>query len=378
MKPIIVPGPTPLANERIIATLYPRIEPDEQAREEPAKEEPAASEPNGVPLTVAQWLARDLEAPDYVLSEMLSSTSRALLVAPTGLGKTMFSLTLAAHMSAGKNFLRWKVPRKVRVLYVDGEMSRRLLNKRLADVIRRLGIAPDTLFVLSHEDIEGFSPLNAPEGQAQIEAFITKIGGVDFIVCDNIMSLVGGDQKDEEGWRQILPWVRDLTRRSIGQLWIHHTGHDETRSYGTKTREWQLDTVMHMERVERADTDVSFTLSFRKARERTPDNRADFQDVTVALVNDEWMHNGTAPSPKRRPLSPMARKFFEAFTNAPTSVFDGRLSVTSKDWQAECIVLGLIDKAAKEASARALYSKYRRELVAASYVACSGDLTWRL
>jgi hypothetical protein len=34
--------------------------------------------------------------------------------------------------------------------------------------------------------------------------------------------------KDEEPWQDTLPWIRSLTNRSIGQLWVHHTGHEET------------------------------------------------------------------------------------------------------------------------------------------------------
>lgn len=356
-----------------IVQAAPLWEPEAEATAE--AEAPAES----APLTVEEWLGRDIPSPDFLMSELLSTTSRVLLVAPTGLGKTMVALSLGAYMSSGRDFLHWKSRRPARVLYIDGEMSRRLLKQRLADVVRRLGERPQELFILSHEDIPNFAPLNTPEGQAQIEVFITKIGGVDFIVFDNIMSLIGGDQKDEEGWRQTLPWVRDLTRRGIGQMWIHHTGHDETRSYGTKTREWQLDTVIHLERVERADTDVSFRLGFRKARERTPDNRDDFQEVTVALVNDEWMHEGGSKSTKTGPISPMARKFLDALSNVvTTTTFQGWKAVTTKAWQSECVVLGLIDKDDKPASARALFSRYRRELIAARYVACNGDLTWRL
>ena len=38
---------------------------------------------------------------------------------------------------------------------------------------------------------------------------------------------------DEEAWAQALPWVKSLTKRGIGQLWVHHTGHDESKGYGT-------------------------------------------------------------------------------------------------------------------------------------------------
>jgi hypothetical protein len=104
------------------------------------------------------------------------------------------------------------------------------------------------------------------------------------------MCLLAGDMKEAEPWAAVMPWVRSLTRRRIGQLWLHHTGHDESRSYGDKTKEWQRDTVMHMEAIERADADVSFALEFRKARERTPATR---------LRSPSSAMNGRLMSPRR-------------------------------------------------------------------------------
>ena len=62
----------------------------------------------------------------------------------------------------------------------------------------------------------------------------------------------------------MLPLVTALTANGIGQLWVHHTGHDTTKGYGTKTREWQMDTVIHLTEITRPDTDVSFSLTFPK------------------------------------------------------------------------------------------------------------------
>ena len=50
----------------------------------------------------------------------------------------------------------------------------------------------------------------------------------DLIIFDNIMSLTVSDLRDEEGWKAIMPWIKSLTARRIGQLWIIHTGHDKT------------------------------------------------------------------------------------------------------------------------------------------------------
>jgi RecA-family ATPase len=209
-------------------------------------------------LPLVDWLERDLPPADPLLGHWLTTTSRVLMQAPTGLGKSMFGIALAMRVAAGFPFLRWDERRQCNVLYIDGEMSNRLLKQRLVDEHKRLGVVPAGFHALSHEDVENFAPLNTPEGQNLIEAAIAKVGGAELVIFDNVMSLLAGNMKETEQWAATLPWVRALTGKKIGQLWLHHTGHDETRGYGDKTREWQMDTVLFGERVEREDTDVSF------------------------------------------------------------------------------------------------------------------------
>jgi hypothetical protein len=331
------------------------------------------------PLTLDDWLNRDLPEPDFLLGNWLTTTSRVLINAPTGIGKTMLGIGMGMGSSAGSGFLHWRGIRPARVLFIDGEMSRRLLKQRLADEVARLGARPVGMNVLSHEDIDGFAPLNTPQGQAQIEYQIKRMGGADLIVFDNIMSLIAGDHKDEEGWRNTLPWVRSLTRRCIGQIWLHHTGHDETRGYGTKTREWQMDTVLHLDEIKRPDADVSFQITFRKARERTPANRADFDDLKVALVNDQWTWQA-AEGARKGSVSPQTMKFFDALVNATIGNSAGMFNcptATIEEWRAECFKIGLLDRD-KLHSARTLFSKHKLALIAANWIACNETMAWTL
>ena len=338
--------------------------------------------PAFLPLSIDEWLDRLLPEPDYLMGHWLTTTSRALMNAATGLGKTMFAMGLGMAVADGTDFLHWRGTNKpARVLYIDGEMSRRLLKKRIAEEVDRRGSIPETFYALSHEDIEGFAPLNTPAGQDCIERIINGLEGVDLIIFDSIMCLTVGEMKGEIAWAQITPWVRRITKEGIGQIWVHHTGHDETRGYGDKTREWQMDTVTHLEGVKREDTDVSFSHQFRKARERTPDTRADFRDVRVALVENRWQHDAVDA---QRPghIAPLAQKFLDALLNVlageGTARVGSRKAATTDAWKAECATLGVLDPERNAHSARTLFAKHRRELVAANRVACEGDLSWTL
>jgi RecA-family ATPase len=132
---------------------------------------------NAAPLTLTEWLDRDLPEPDRLLGDWLTTTTPAMFVAPTGLGKTILGLGLFLALGRGEGFLHWKAGRECRVLYVDGEMSRRLMKRRLKDAVRRVGgVRPDGLIVLSKEDFEDMPPLNTPQGQRWTDDFIEMDG----------------------------------------------------------------------------------------------------------------------------------------------------------------------------------------------------------
>jgi hypothetical protein len=243
---------------RLVRDIYGKEAEQQDARDgeaDPLQQQPiddddwASINPNL--LTGMHWLTRDIPEPDFMLGELLSTTSRSELIGPTGIGKTNVLIAMALAVADGHDFLHWRGCGKPRqVLYIDGEMSRRLTKKRLADAARRHGSMPPTFHCLNREDFQDLPPLNTENGQKFIDAAIEAISGADCVIFDNVQALLSGDMKDEEPWQQTLSWIRDLTRRGVGQIWAHHTGHDETHGYGSKTREWQLDTVALLERIE--------------------------------------------------------------------------------------------------------------------------------
>jgi len=294
-----------------------------------------------------------------------------LLVADTGLGKTNLALAITFAVAQGGGFLHWLgTGEPHRVLYVDGEMSVRLMRDRIEDAIRRAGGEPDGLFVLNTEDFPEIPPLSDSLGRLAIDKIITALGGVDLIVFDNVQALLAGDMREEMPWKAVLGWVKDLTRRKIAQIWIHHTGHDATRSYGTKTREWQMDVVALLEAVERPEADLAFSLKFTKARERTPGNRDDFEPMMIMLVGDRWMSEagGRAEASKPRHIDRAFELLRDVITREGTvppandHVPQGSLCVTEGLWRRYCKA-GFILESDNDATFRSAFHRAAKQLL---------------
>jgi hypothetical protein len=80
--------------------------------------------------SMASWLAVEDDPEDFLCGEVISTSSKTLLYAKTGKGKTTFCLALAASIAAGKDFLHWHgYGKSRRVLYIDGEMSRAVMRQ---------------------------------------------------------------------------------------------------------------------------------------------------------------------------------------------------------------------------------------------------------
>ncbi len=347
-------------------------------------------------LSIEAWAARDIPEPDYLLGNLITTTSRAFLVGRTGLGKTMLALAIAVGAASGRGFLNWRSSRPARVLYIDGEMPAELIKARAVDALRRAAVQiPHGNLVIYGRDIEEeisrqfptlgtLAPLNTEQGRNFVHALIAALGGVDLVIFDNVMSLVAGDQKDEVPWAETMPLVQALTGKRIGQLWLDHTGHNQDRQYGSSTKAWRFDAVGNMAPLPEAERDsrsVGFTLSFDppgKARRRTPENWREFAPCKIRLADDMWTVETTEGAKPRGKLSPKAKQFYHALMDAfAISPTPGQ--TTRSAWYAECVRTGLADQILQDEDYKvvdrkqASFRKYLFEIKTAGWFGMDGE-----
>ena len=363
----------------------------------PKSEEAACSPDLAAYLSAESWAARQFPTPVRLLGDGVTKTTRVFLIGMTGLGKTMLGIAMAAAMATGTDFLGWRCDRPVKVLYVDGEMPGELIKARILDAMRRLERADlaGNLFFYSADMGEQIAaafpalgemqPLNTEAGQNFILTLIEKLGGVDVVIFDNVMSLIAGDQKEEVPWSETLPLISGLTRKQIGQIWLDHTGHNTARQYGSSTKAWRFDAVGIMTELpedQRNERETAFKLSFDapgKARRRAPDNWADFAPRTVRLTSDGWESEAAAGGgkPEFGKVPPSREVFYDALLKAITLSATGRPgAATIEQWQDECVrqsMLEPVNNEMKEAERMKSWRRAKSDLIGARWIAVDGE-----
>jgi hypothetical protein len=88
--------------------------------------------------------------------------------------------------------------------------------------------------------------------------------------------------------------MRKISSRRIGQVWLHHTGHDTSKGFGTKTREWEMDTVVSLTEAESA-----VSMEFKKKRLWTPKTADQFKPLTIVRGENGWTSIGEASATKK-------------------------------------------------------------------------------
>lgn len=236
------------------------------------------------PVTLSEFLARDIKPRENVLAPWLPERGLAMIFAWRGIGKTWISLGISHAIAAGGSFLRWRAPRPRRVLHVDGEMPQSALQERLALIVNGADseAVDDYLLLLMADEYEGGIPCLAHrETQSTIEAHMAD---ADVLVLDNVSTLFGSALENEaDGWAPVQEWLLRLRRMGKSVVVIHHAnkGGDQR---GTSRREDVLDTSISLERPKdyTADQGARFVVRLRKARGVYGQDAADFEALLTA------------------------------------------------------------------------------------------------
>ncbi len=164
-----------------------------------------------------------------------------------GTGKTHVAFGIAYALATKNKFLTWQATKKVKVLYIDGELAVTEVQERLQEIVlsapgREI---PDSLdWITPDLQLEGMPDLSTVKGQTKIDALI---GETEVIIIDNLSCLVRGDgnENDADSWSSVQEWALKHKREGRSIVFIHHSGKGGSQR-GTSKKEDIMDVVMSL------------------------------------------------------------------------------------------------------------------------------------
>ena len=222
-----------LSREAIARELMTWVETLEDYQ--PSTEGQGSASPTVQDLSIGfeEFIATEYPPREWILADLVQVRDTAMVHAWRGVGKSFFALGIALAVATGGEFLRFRAPRRRPVLYIDGEMPREDVQKRIQGM--HAGMESDlpspALRLLSADVLEyGLPSLATVEGQRLVEATLAAARegdrAVELIVIDSKTTLCRApeDANREESWHAMQDWLLKLRRDGIAQVIVHHDG----------------------------------------------------------------------------------------------------------------------------------------------------------
>lgn len=234
--------------------------------------------------TAEQILLAKFNANQPFLEPILFEGALSMLYAPPGQGKSYFALWIAAAVAGGGEFLKWKAPRPRKVLYLDGEMGRKLLQKRLAQLAASIqcDLDPGQIVFVCNDEQPGFTLPYISDFEAQRAYLeIIETHGIDVVIIDNYgcSTLAVKREGDTEVWARVRGFFLKLRALGKAVVLVHHAGKSGLQ-LGTSEKEQIMNWIIKLnpcESVEYKPDETQFRVTFEKPmRDSSKEESADF------------------------------------------------------------------------------------------------------
>lgn len=191
----------------------------------------AATEPPAInAISLGALLDQAFPPRLFLIEPILREGESFMLWAAPGIGKTLFSMTMALMMAGGGEALGLSSLGGKRVLLVDGEMNLADLKDRFRDLMPTVhGLdaakAASGITVLSrqsqHPDAE-FPDLGSEEGQEYVMKMALD-GGFDVVILDNLSTLASiEDENSAAAIRPIMGFLLRMKQAGVAVILVHH------------------------------------------------------------------------------------------------------------------------------------------------------------
>lgn len=253
-------------------------------------------------LTFADLKTLELPPRKHLITPWLKEGESAMVYAPTGVGKSMFAMTLALAVAGGGEVFGWTCSEPRKVLYIDGEMHIQDLQERAVLLAKTVEGSPDAdavgqnlkLFARQYQDGGDFLDLAEQKGRDELLKLLDDEGPIDLLILDNLSTLATiADENAAASFDPILKLLMELKRRGVATILVHHAGKSRTKNdfRGSSKLATTFEVITGLKHLDEAAKvtawGTGFTLQWDKFRSK-PDERVGQMDVKLDTSLEDY------------------------------------------------------------------------------------------
>lgn len=319
-------------------------------------------------VTLEDFLKEEYPAPESLLAPWLNKGDLSMVYAPTGIGKTWFTLGVAWAVATGGRFATWNgygyrnEAKAHKVLVMDFEMAAQELQERFGTIRKRAkplvsheaerqGLKNLSIYAITR--LEAEERLSDLSREADCKRLIEIAQPFDLVIIDNLStSMKPEDENKPEAFQTLQSALLELRKQGKAVILVHHTNKAGDQR-GSSAKTTVLNTVLALEKItDRRGEHFGITITFKKHRNLLGADR-DPVDLWVEREGDskEWWRAETSQADLVQTLVQLVRRGICKDRKQLLAILEAEAKVKLRGPQAiselksEAIVRGLIDEA---------------------------------
>lgn len=262
--------------------------------------------------TAEALLAETFRPREPVIEPWLRTEETAVIWAPSGVGKTILSLSLALAVAGGGAVADWKAPTPRKVLYIDGEMNQQDIRDRIqmlvateAVKLSEPAVALRNIQIIARQaQAVGTDFYDITEEETQKDLLRrARSGEVDLIILDNFTTLSDSleDENASSEFKRVQDFFLQMKRAGIATILVHHANKGGKGMRGSTALETTFEVILGLKRPKVvAPGEACFHTEFTKFRGKG-DHRLEARKWTLGDFGWE-VSDCEADEPKEDPV----------------------------------------------------------------------------
>jgi AAA domain len=265
-------------------------------------EAPAPNEKNILKApTLQQLLETTFSDRQHLLFPWLREQESCMLYADTGVGKSMFALSVALGVAGGGEFLGWKPDERAdgsgwRVLYIDGEMHVADIQERVRMLMHAVPSGNQEragrnlrFLARQHQEPDAAFPLITEAAGMRFVLERIREDALDLVILDNFSTL--GDVEDENAassFNAIQQFLLQLKVQGVATMLVHHAGKSGDFRGSSKLAA-TFETIIKLERISQGAEHgaANFRVRWDKVRAGGPKRKV--REVAARLIENQFV-----------------------------------------------------------------------------------------